>query len=809
LLPSLASTIANFREIIQFLDIVEEFRDLTLEEWNFRNIISSHLANLLEQQRIYWRQRGTINWAKLGDECTAFFHANATIRHRFNHIATLLDSSGIELSQHEAKAELLWNSFKERMGVSEYTHMYFDLPSILVQESNLSDLERPFSKEENDKMVADLPNNKSPGPDGFNGEFMKKCRPLIAQDFYKLCEDFYEGNVCLRSINSSYITLVPKTDSPSSVGDFRPISLLNSSLKLLTKLLAERLQKVILRLIHKNQYGFIKSRSIHDCLAWAFEYLHIGKKSRKELVILKLDFEKAFDKIEHQAILDILRQKGFGERWIGWIRDILGSGTSSVLLNSVPSKVFHCKRGLRQGDPLSPLLFVLAADLLQSLVNDLKNQGVLKLPIAERAGGDFPIVKYADDTLLILEACPDQLLALKNLLHSFAASTRLNVNYHKSVLVPLNASEERLDALCETLQCQKGSLPFTYLGLPLGTTKPNIEHFIPLVQKVEKRLTCTSTFLSQGGKLEMVNSVFSSSAIFFTGSLKLHKGVIKQLDKYRRHCLWRGADLNSNKPSKAAWPMVCVPKKHGGLGVLDLSLHNDAMLLKFLHKFFSKADIPWVKLVWDNYHHNGKLPGQIKRGSFWWRDVVKLMDKFKSFAVVSVGDGSTVIFWKDRWSGMIPAQQFPELFSFAKYPVDSFAAIAQRPHFLQNFFLPLSVQANDQLGVLLDRIADRPLLDAPDLWTYAWGNANFSTAKAYKLLVGHRPTHPLFLWIWSSRCQMKHKVFFWLLLKDRLSTRDILRRKHMELDSYTDLCLRRKVETVAHLFLRCNFAKAC
>jgi hypothetical protein len=192
--------------------------------------------------------------------------------------------------------------------------MYFDLPSILVQESNLSDLERPFSKEEIDKVVADLPNNKSPGPDGFNGEFMKKCWPLIAQDFYKLCEDFFEGNVCLRSINSSYITLVPKTDSPSSVGDFRPISLLNSSLKLLTKLLAERLQKVIMRLIHKNQYGFIKSRSIHDCLAWSFEYLHICKKSRKELVILKLDFEKAFDKIEHQAILDILRQKGFGER---------------------------------------------------------------------------------------------------------------------------------------------------------------------------------------------------------------------------------------------------------------------------------------------------------------------------------------------------------------------------------------------------------------------------------------------------------------------------------------------------------------
>jgi RNA-binding protein YlmH len=93
-------------------------------------------------------------------------------------------------------------------------------------------------------------------------------------------------------------------------------------------------------------------------LAWAFEYLHICKKSKKELVILKLDYEKAFDKIEHQAILDILRHKGFGDRWISWIGDILVSGTSSVLLNGIPEKVFHCKRGLRQGDPF-PLFYLL------------------------------------------------------------------------------------------------------------------------------------------------------------------------------------------------------------------------------------------------------------------------------------------------------------------------------------------------------------------------------------------------------------------------------------------------------------------
>ena len=143
------------------------------------------------------------------------------------------------------------------------------------------------------------------------------------------------------------------------VTDFRPISLLNSIMKILTKLLANRLQQVILKVVHRNQYGFIQGRSIQDCLGWAFEYIYQCHASRREIIILKLDFEKAFDIVEFKAILSILQAKGFPFKWISWVNMILNSGTSAVLLNGINGKDFACRRGVRQGIPLPPLLFVL------------------------------------------------------------------------------------------------------------------------------------------------------------------------------------------------------------------------------------------------------------------------------------------------------------------------------------------------------------------------------------------------------------------------------------------------------------------
>lgn len=168
------------------------------------------------------------------------------------------------------------------MGVSECQQFLFNI-SELITPVDLPELDLPFTKEEIDKVIKDMPSNHAHGPDGFNGFFMKKCWSTISNEFYRLCEQLWGGHIDLACLNGSLITLIPKKDSPISANDFRPISLLNYSIKLLTKLLANRLQTVILQIVHTNQYGFIKGRTIQDCLAWAFQFLHIFHHSRNEI----------------------------------------------------------------------------------------------------------------------------------------------------------------------------------------------------------------------------------------------------------------------------------------------------------------------------------------------------------------------------------------------------------------------------------------------------------------------------------------------------------------------------------------------
>ena len=170
----------------------------------------------------------------VGEENSKFFHAMASERMRRNSISSLVALDGTICTDHTRMAGLLWNSFKGRMGVSHELNMLFDLASLIQPVLGLEDLSLPFSKEEIDAVLKELPVDRAPRPDGFNGVFLKRCWPIIEKDFLDLISQFASGKLKLECIDGSLITLIPKMLAPEGPNDFRPISLSNTCLKYLT-----------------------------------------------------------------------------------------------------------------------------------------------------------------------------------------------------------------------------------------------------------------------------------------------------------------------------------------------------------------------------------------------------------------------------------------------------------------------------------------------------------------------------------------------------------------------------------------------
>lgn len=329
--------------------------------------------------------------------------------------------------------------------------------------------------------------------------------------------------------------------------------------------------------------------------------------------------------------------------------------------------MFHYRRGVRHGDPLSPLLFVLSANLLQTVLNSARRNNLLALPLPLPSDDDFPILQYVDDTLIFMQGDVNQLQHLKEILHSFAETTGLQVNFEKSFMVPINVTEERLNILASTLGCSKQSLPLPIWVCHLASLDHQLFNY-GLNSKCERRLVAFSSFLTEASRLQLTNVVITALPTFAMYTYLLPKIVTKQIDKLRKHCLWRGSDLNNRKSSKAAWLMVCVPKPEGGLGVLDLKIQTENLLRKHLHKFFNRMPVPWVQLVWDYYYFRLNLPttSRTLRGSFWWKDILKLLDSYKGITRINLQSGSTYFLWFDLWDDRVHNQSYPKLFSYAK-----------------------------------------------------------------------------------------------------------------------------------------------
>jgi hypothetical protein len=412
---------------------------------------------------------------------------------------------------------------------------------------------------------------------------------------------------------------------------------------------------------------------------------------------------------------------------------------------------------------------------------------------------------------MLLQADGRQLVFLKALLHTFAESTGLHVNYRKSQMYPINVCQDKMTRLANTFGCDVGSMPFTYLGLPMGTTKPKIEDFTPMMDRVERRLSVCSTWLSYTGRLQMINSTITPITTYAMCTIKLPKGVIENIDRARKQCLWRGNSAKKKRGNLVAWPTVMMPKEKGGLGIINLRLQNDALLMKHLSKFYNKADIPWVRLVWNKYYTNRVPHVAREMGSFWWKDVMRLSIIFIGIARCELGNGKSVCFWDDLWLDGVLAHKYPRLTSFAKTDGISVFEVMQAEDLDTLFMLPLSVEALDELEALQLQLHQMEYdQDNVDKWAPMWGS-KYTSRKFYTHVFSSVEAHPAFKVIWQSRCTPRVKFFAWLILVDRLNTKDMLQRRHLNIEGnpICIMCNLGELETTEHLFFDCPFAKEC
>lgn len=428
-----------------------------------------------------------------------------------------------------------------------------------------------------------------------------------------------------------------------------------------------------------SQFAFMKGKQILDCVMIANEAVHSLKIKKTEGLLLKLDFEKAYDSIDWRFLEAVMKEMGFRRRWLQWISSCIRTVTMSVLVQGSPTRQFQMGRGLRQGDPLSPLLFNLVSEGLNVLMERGKEMGLFEgLEIGLKQSFALSHLQFADDTLLVCKGRLKDLQNLKRVLRCFQVSSGLKINLQKSMLYGINIVNQKVKEWGDIIGCSNGNLPFYYLGLPIGGNPDSISFWEPVISKFRDRLSSwKARFISRAGWATLVKAVLNNLPTYYMSLFEVTPGVVKELDKIRKRFLWSGGDRARNM-SWVNWEQISKPKKLGGLGLGNLLFKNRALLMKWIWRFVNDNQPMWGKVVRSKYgcERGGIWPAKEnqKKTSLVWRKVAAVLEPthgMNKFLVegfkIRIGNGKKASFWEDMWvPNVILKEMYPRMYALAR-----------------------------------------------------------------------------------------------------------------------------------------------
>jgi len=483
-------------------------------------------------------QKARASWFKYGDSCTKFYHSSLRWRRLRN------DVKDVEVGgqwceepctvRAEAK-KLFENRFKAtkdfgvRLDAVEFMS--------LTQEDNLSLIAEFFEKEVKD-AVWQCEGSKSLGPDGFNFNFIKKSWEFIKEEFVAALVLFHETGTILRGCNASFIALVPKVRDPVMLEQYRAISLVGTMYKIISKVLAGRMKNVLPSIIDESQSAFIKERGILDSVIMANEAVEDLRRNGRSGLCLKVDFEKAYDSVRWDFLYDMLQRMSFHSKWISWIRGCMESATVSVLVNGSPMEEFKPFRGLRQGDPLAPFLFLVVTEGLVGLVRQVVKARLFSGIKIGRKEAEVCILQFADDTVFFCENSYSNVVTLKAILRGFELASGLKINFHKSKLTGINVLRSNLVCYTKTLNCVQIGIPFKYLGLEVGGNPRKKKFWEPVLNKLKARLNVwKGKFLSLAGRICLIKFVLTAVPLYYLSLFRVPETVCKSITSIQRRFL--------------------------------------------------------------------------------------------------------------------------------------------------------------------------------------------------------------------------------------------------------------------------------
>uniref|UniRef100_A0A803PSV0 Reverse transcriptase n=1 Tax=Cannabis sativa TaxID=3483 RepID=A0A803PSV0_CANSA len=613
-----------------------------------------NLNGQLAKEELFWKQRSRAIWLAHGDRNTRYFHQKASSCRKKNLIHGLFDQNLNCLSSKEKIEKTICDHFHDLFSVKDpkcdiMAHLQRFVPS-------------RFSRRQNEFLLAEFTTTdvlqalkqinllKALRVDGMPLLFYEHHWQVIGSNVTKIFLDILNNHADCRSIKKTLLCLILKIKKPHKVVDFRPISLCNVSYKIVAKCLANRMKDSLKEVISKKQSAFIRGRLIQDNAILGFESLHCMKKGRfrnGKKMALKLDMSGAYDRVGWQLLEAMMLCLGYGKRWVDKIMNCITSVSFSVLVNGEVSGLIQPHRDLRQGDPLSPYMFLLCSDGFSCLIQEAKRADRIHGIKFGREGIILSHLFFADDSFVFLDATPTECRCMKSILEEYSFLSGQQINLMKSDLC-LGSRIKEADGimLATDLEVKLMDCHTKYLGLPATVRRRKKEVFDSIRTKIwDKLQKSKANLFSQADREVLIKVVIQAIPTYVMSCFCLPKELIKDIYPMMAR-FWWGSSESKNKIHWVKWDKLCKPKDKGGMGFKNMEKFNQSLLAKQGWKIINHPHSLLARVLTNSTLLEAKLGGF---SFFMWRSILwgrKIIEKGVRWRVQS---GRGVCINEDKW----------------------------------------------------------------------------------------------------------------------------------------------------------------